>query len=89
MVIELTVPADCVKLNELAYPLPADVEISNPEGAVSEMFAVKSLPETVIVWADEAVPRHVLKALIEPVAEILGHPGMAVAIVTVGIINVG
>jgi hypothetical protein len=47
MVVEATDPPDCVRVNELAKPLEALVEISNPDGAEILMFAVRLLPDTV------------------------------------------
>ena len=72
MVVLLTEPEVGVKETEAAYPLPAVVLISKPEGAVRIRLAVKLLPLTVKLWAAEAVPLQVLNELRLPVVLIVG-----------------
>ena len=80
MVVLLTEPEVGVKETEAAYPLPAVVLISKPEGAVRIRLAVKLLPLTVKLWAAEAVPLQVLNELRLPVILTVG-----VSVVTVSV----
>jgi hypothetical protein len=50
-----TVPPDCVSVTELLNVM-SFLDTSNPDGAVTSMFAVRKLPDTVYDRDEEFVP---------------------------------
>ena len=90
MVVLFTVPAVCVSVTLLPYPLPAASDTWNPAGAVVVIFAVNLAPETVNCWIlgladgvpaqDNILPDAPLAAITAPATE-----GLTVIVNVVGV----
>ena len=71
----LTVPLEGARFTLAPYPLPDEVETSNPVGAVTVMLVVRLVPETVKLCAADTDPEQDVKALKVPVVVIAGEGG--------------
>ena len=67
IVVEATVPPDCVSVRVFAYPEPLVRLISKPDGGVITILFVKQPPLTVNDCGVDAVPTGVLNAVNVPV----------------------